>query len=54
MAQGMGWVLEAQKMAHLEHLDPAKREKKRGLEDRLCWTVVVNPFNPSIQEAKAI
>lgn len=29
VAQGMGWVLGAQKMAHLEHLDPAKKDKKK-------------------------
>lgn len=28
VAQGMGWVLGAQKMAHLEHLDPAKKDTK--------------------------
>lgn len=28
VAQGMGWVLGAQKMAHLEHLDPAKKDQK--------------------------
>lgn len=27
VAQGMGWVFEAQKMAHLEHLDPAKKKR---------------------------
>lgn len=27
--QSMGWVLGAQRMAHLEHLDPAKKDIKK-------------------------
>lgn len=29
MVQGMGWELGAQRMAHSEHLDPAKKDTKK-------------------------
>lgn len=29
VVQSMGWVLGAQRMAHLEHLDPAKKDTKK-------------------------